>query len=130
MHKYNFENYHAVNKENYKEMPEIFQKEMKQIAQFDAEFYGGTIERFMEACVAEFPDTPDWDLYDVVLTDAPEKIVYHFWKYFDEYGSLFHADTGEDTGMGMMNFNFELHDGSAKQMQICKNLQQSFYEEE
>lgn len=129
MYKYSFENYRAVNKENYKKFPDVFQKEMLQIAQFDAEFYGGTIENFMKVCEAEFPGEPDWDLYDVILTEDPEKVVYHFWKYFDEYGSLFHADTGEDTGMGMMNFNFELHDGSAEQIQICNDLQQSFYEE-
>lgn len=128
MYKYDFNNYRGVNRKNYQELSDVFQKEMQQIAKFDSGYNDGTIESFMIACETEFPDEPDWDLYDVVLTDHPERVIYHFWKYFDEYGSLFYADSGEDAGVGMMNFDFMLHDGSIEQLKVCKELQESFYE--
>jgi hypothetical protein len=130
MYTYSFENYREINAENYKELSDVFQKEMQQIAQFDSGYESdGSIEGFLAICKAEFPDDPDWGLYDVVLADRLEKVIYHFWRYFDEYGSLFYADSGKDVGIGMLNFNFMLNDGSTEQLKLCEELQESFYEE-
>ncbi|AEA44556.1 hypothetical protein [Fluviicola taffensis] len=131
MTKYSFENYREISIENYKELSDVFQKEMQKIAKSDS-FYSndGSIESFMGSCKAEFTNDSNLDLYDVVLTDHPEVVIYHFWKYFDEYGSLFYADSGEDVGVGMMDFNFVLTEGSIEQLKLCKELHESFYQDE
>ncbi len=127
MAKYLFQNYRAITLENYTELPEVFQKEMQHIATFDTGYENKSIEGFMKVCFDEYPDDPEWSLYDVVASENPEKVLYHFWHYFDEYGSLFFADSGKDADIGMMNFRFELHNGSKESIQLAQDLEEAYF---
>lgn len=125
MSKYLFQNYRAINADNYAALPEVFQKEMQHIGAFDDLIQ--TIEDLINSCSEEFPEDPDLNLFDVVNEENPEKVLYHFWHYLDEYGHLFFADSGKSADIGMMNFNFELHDGSPASIELAKELQDSYY---
>jgi hypothetical protein len=115
----------------YKELPDFYQQQMGCVAtlMFGEEYTTpeDLIAQMTQAgCEIEIEII---DIYHVFAEEDPGKVLYHVWKYMDEYGSVFYADTLTDAEIGHSNFTFTAYDsGNAEKVKLAEDLQKAFYE--
>lgn len=96
-----FQNRRRITFDNFQSLPEIFFRQMGISARlgFGDEF--STPEDFLEESEGEV------ELWDVVEQDGNGEVIYDCWVYLADTANVFHHATDIDTGVGMIQFDFD-----------------------
>ena len=121
-----FRNCRHISSDNYKTLPPIYLEQMAISAGlgFGAEFK--TAEEFLDQATDGEPDMTV-DLWEVVETTSPDKILYDVWIYLVDTANVFHYGTAEDTGVGMIQFGF-VEINTNEETELALDLQDAFEE--
>lgn len=123
-----FQNFREINAENYKTLSEIQLQQMAVSATlgFGAEYI--TAEHFLEQSGDGDINDGVVELWDVVDTENPEKVLYECWVYLADTANVFHVGTTNDTQAAMCQWSFDDHTGDGSNEELCSDLQKAFDE--
>lgn len=124
MSRLTFTNCREISLDNYTELAPVFQEQMAISARlgFGAEFT--TAAEFMDQATDGDPDMTV-ELWDVVETANPEKVLYDAWIYLVDTANVFHHGTANDTGVGMIQFGFVEVDTN-EETELALDMQEAF----
>lgn len=96
-----FQNRRRITFENYESLPEIYLRQMGISAQLGfGEDYHSPVD-FLEQSEGEV------ELWDVVEQGGNGEVIYDCWVYVVDTANVFHHATEIDTGVGMIQFDFD-----------------------
>lgn len=123
-----FKNCRQIDANNYKQLTEI---QLEQMAISATLGYGKeytTPEHFLEQCGDGDMDAAVVELWDVVDTENPEKVLYECWVYISDTANVFLAGTITDTQAAMCQWSFDDHTSDGSNEELCADLQTAFDE--
>lgn len=121
-----FKNQRQITAENYKDLNEIQLRQMAISATlgFGEEYV--TAEHFLEQTGDGDIEEAVVELWDVVATKNPEKVLYECWVYISDTANVFFAGTTNDTLAAMCQWSFDDHTEDGSNTELCEDLQNAF----
>ena len=125
-----FKNCRQINGENYKKLSKIQLEQMAISATlgFGNEFT--TAEDFLEQSGDGDINEAVVELWDVIDTEKPDKILYECWVYLADTANVFFVGTTKDTQAAMCQWSFDDHTGNGGNTELCEDLQDAFDSDE
>ena len=108
-----FKNCREINAKNYKKLSEIQLKQMEISATLGFGNKYTTAEDFLEQSGDGDINDAVVELWDVVATENPEKILYECWVYLADTANVFFVGTTKDTEAAMCQWSFDDHTGKS-----------------
>ncbi len=121
-----FKNQRQINAENYKELNEIQLQQMAISATLGFGEEYTTAEHFLEQSGDGDIEEAVVELWDVVATKNPEKVLYECWVYISDTANVFFAGTTNDTLAAMCQWSFDDHTEDGSNTELCEDLQKAF----
>ncbi len=121
-----FKNCRQINAENYKKLSKI---QLEQMAISATLGFGGeytTAEHFLEQTGDGDINEAVVELWDVVATENPEKVLYECWVYLADTANVFFVGTTKDTQAAMCQWSFDDHTADGSNAELCDDLQDAF----
>lgn len=126
MTKLSFKNCRLINAENYKSLGEIHLKQMEISATLGFGKEYKTAEHFLEQSGDGDIDQGEVELWNVVATNDPTKLLYECWVYHADTANVFYMGTTKDTNAAMCQFSFDDHSKDGSLEELCSDLQEAF----
>jgi hypothetical protein len=121
-----FKNQRQITAENYKDLNEIQLQQMAISATLGFGEEYTTAEHFLEQSGDGDIEEAVVELWDVVATKNPEKVLYECWVYISDTANVFFAGTINDTLAAMCQWSFDDHTEDASITELCEDLQNAF----
>lgn len=121
-----FKNCRQINAENYKKLSKIQLEQMAISATLGFGEDYTTVEHFLEQSGDGDINEAVVELWDVVATENPEKVLYECWVYLADTANVFFVGTTKDTQATMCQWSFDDHTGDGSNEEFCNDLQEAF----
>ena len=120
-----FKNKREINAENYQDLAPVYLLQMAKAATLGYGEEFTTAEDFLSESGDGVIEDGIVELYDVVDSNNPNKVLYDCWVYLVDTATVFHAGTDTDTGVGMSKWSFNKHSKEADDT-LAADLQLAF----
>ncbi len=130
MKKLQFKNHREVNAGNYKKLSKTHLDQMAISATLGFGEEYTTAEHFLEQSGDGDINDGAVELWDIVDTSTPEKVIYECWVYLADTANVFFAGTTNDTLAAMCQWSFDDHTSDGSNEELCAALQEAFDDKE
>ncbi len=114
-----FQKCRSVNHHNYKQLVPVYLEQMAISAQLGFGKQYTTTEDFLA-------QSGEVELWEVVDTSAPTRVLYDCWVYLADTANVFVAGTDQDAGIGMIQWSFGVTDPKKGNEKLVEDLQKAF----
>jgi hypothetical protein len=121
-----FKNGRNINGSNYKQLPDIYLQQMAISATLGFGPDYTSAEDFLSQAGDGDMNDAVVELWDVVHSDAPDKVLYDCWIYLADTGNVFYSGTLNDTLAAMCQWSFDDHTKDGSNQELCAALQKAF----
>jgi hypothetical protein len=124
MSRLTFTNCRHIGMDNYKTLAPVFQEQMTISSALGFGTENPSATDFIDQSTDGDPDAYV-ELWDVVETANPDKVLYDAWIYLVDTANVFHHGTANDTGVGMIQFGF-VDINTNEETELALDMQEAF----